>query len=174
MAPIGIVGLSYGKRDIEPSPVNRKLAIQLIEIVGALRSPIVTVAQWEIAKHVATYDRFVPTPIDRVVDKKADGSYLDSKDVLEAAFEEFRAKDVKLVIVVANPFLHLAHVRKMVERAGFTVLATKMESVGFDNSPLQLQWWCRGPIRSIFYAGLQVIGKLTGINFHGIGEKAPA
>lgn len=189
MAPVGIVALSYGKRAprYEPNPVNRKLGDQVIRLIDEYWSntearkldprPVVTVAQWEIAKRVERESHLFwrsPFPLDRVVNLKEDGSYLDSKDVLEAAFEEFRAAGVKQVIVVANPFLHLGHVRKMVEAAGFEVLRVEIKPVGFDNSPDQLQWWCKGPVRSIFYAGLQVIGKLTSINFHGIGEKAPA
>lgn len=171
---IGIVALSYAKRAEEPNPVNRALAKAATEIIGRLRwntnEVLIVVAQWEISRALP-YPHTAVEQADATNLDRNGKPYLDSQDVLNKAFEAFRADGITKVIVVANPFLHLQAVEAMVRKAGFTVVKHKMPWVGFDNSPLNLQWWCRGPIRFVTYLGIQVVGKVIGKNFHGIGEK---
>ena len=174
--PTGIVALSYAKRAEEPNPVNKKLAHLADEAVDEahqIGEPTLLVAQWEIARALQTPPQVVVTQ-DAATNRDRNGNrYLDSQDALNKAFHAFRKNGITQVIVIANPFLHKQAIESIVRKAGFTVLKTKLPWVGFDNSPLNLQWWCKGPIRFVAYLGLQVIGKLTKQNFHGIGEKSP-
>lgn len=179
MTPVGIVALSYAKRANEPNPVNKRLARATDNANDELQQggvATVVVAQWEIS--LALQELGAPAhftvSLDAATQPARDGSlYLDSSDVLREAFAVFRELDITHVVVVANPFLHLAAVKAMVRKAGFTIIGYKVPWVGFDNSKENLQWWCKGPIRFITYLGLQVVGKLTKQNFHGIGEKRP-
>ncbi|MDB5180550.1 MAG: hypothetical protein JWO54_308 [Candidatus Saccharibacteria bacterium] len=172
--PIGIVALSYAKRAEEPNPVNVKLAQitdELDDFVQQTGESTVLVSQWEIARALPTQSSLIVTQ-DAATNLDRNGKlYLDSKDVLNKAFYVFRAYGITDVIVVANPFLHLQAAKSIVRKAGFDVMSYKVPSVGFDNSPLNLQWWCKGPIRFVIYLGIQVLGKLTKQNLHGIGEK---
>lgn len=177
----GIVTLAFAKRVVEPNPVNIKLAAITDAIDDELQQggePTVIVVQKEIElgiKHLR-----LETNLRRVVGQEDASNkdrygnlYLDSMDVLKVAFEEFRAEDITDVIIIANPFLHLPGAKALAKKAGFSVMVYKIPRVGFDKSPLNLQWWCKGPIRLLTYLGLQVIGKLTRQNLHGIGEKQP-
>jgi hypothetical protein len=172
--PIGIVALSFAKRAKEPNPVNVRLAEATerfddeVQQVGELT---LVVAQWEVALALPTQPMLTVTQQDATNEDRYGRYYLDSQDVLNKAFELFRKHGVTDVIVVANPFLHLQAAKQIVKRAGFNVMSYRMQSVGFDNSPLNVQWWCKGPIRFMAYLALQVIGKLTKQNFHGIWEK---
>lgn len=172
--PTGIVALSYAKRVIEPNPVNKRLAQITDEVDDELQQmgePTVVVAQWEISLALPPRSNLPVLQSDATNVARNGKPYLDSQDVLNKAFEAFRALGVTDVVVVANPFLHLAAVKAMVRKAGFNVLPYRVPWVGFDNSPLNVQWWCRGPVRFVTYLGIQVLGKLTRQNFHGIWEK---
>jgi hypothetical protein len=172
----GIVVLSYGKRAIEPGPVNKRLAMITDELDDSLQQvgePTVIVAQWEVAGGLAdnTIPRLIVTQEDATNLDRNGKPYLDSQDVLNKAFDLFRKLGVTDVAVVANQFLHKQAAEAIVGKAGFTVFKYASRSVGFDNSPLNLQWWCRGQIRFMIYLGIQVVGKITKQNLHGIGEK---
>lgn len=180
--PVGIVALSFAKRAKEPNPVNVKLARITRHIGDDLlqrRKSSVVVAQWEIAAGMkeyvgaATQPTLIVTQQDATNKDRNGKPYLDSQDVVNKAAELFHERGITDVIVVANRFLHLQAARKLVKQAGFNVLTKdfKVSRVGFDNSPLNLQWWCKGPVRFMAYLGIQVIGKMTGQNFHGIWEK---
>ena len=170
----GIVALSFAKRVVEPNPVNKLLAMFTDKIASKQKNKggALVVAQWEIALGLPrSLPSLVVGPDDATV--KGNGKkYLDSQDVLDKAFVLFREQGITDIIVVANPFLHKGAVESMVRKAGFNVVKTKVPWVGFDNSPLNLQWWCRGAIRFVSYLALQAFGKVTGKDFHGIGEKS--
>lgn len=173
---VGVVALSFGKRRQEPNPVNARLGRELIDIIDNYDRDIVVASQWEITNQLVIdgYEPFVNvnvTPADATKRGKDGAKYLDSEDVLKKAFELFKKHEVSEVIVVANPFLHLSAVRKLVEKAGFKVIPYQIGKVGFDNSPLQLQWWCKGPVRLIDYGIIVKIGEVIGSDLHGIGEK---
>lgn len=170
----GIVALSFAKRAVEPNPVNRKLAAITDAIDDELQQVgemTVIVAQWEIARALPVQPHVVVNPEDASL-KPGDSSYLDSKDVLDKAFEEFKRHQITDVIVIANNFIHRGVVESMVRSAGFTVIKAKIPSVGFDPSSENLQWWCKGPIRFMTYLGIQAFGKVAHQNFHGIWEKS--
>lgn len=172
--PTGIVALSFAKRAHEPNPVNVKLAQitdDLDDRLQQMGEPTVVAAQWEVALGLSTPPQLVVTQEDATNLDRNGKPYLDSQDVLNKAFKLFRAYGITEVAVVANQFLHRQAAESLVKQAGFTVYEYKAARVGFDNSRLNLQWWCKGPIRFMIYLGLQVIGKLTKQNLHGIGEK---
>jgi len=169
----GIVALSFAKRAKEPNPVNKRISKITDDINDGLQSmgeTVVLVAQWEIALALPKNSALVVT--QNSATEKGGKLYLDSDDVLNMAYPAFKAANVTDVVVVANRFIHLGVVRAKVRKAGFRVIKVGIPAVGFDPSPLNLQWWCKGPIRLVTYLGLQVVGKVTGRNFHGIGEKA--
>lgn len=170
---VGIIAFSFAKRDKEPNPVNVRLAFNTDLVDDELQSGgvwTVVVAQWEIARALSTAPHTIVSIDDAT--PKADGKiYLDSKDVLNKAIKVFEGYRITDVIVVANNFLHRRIVESMARKAGYTIMKAKMPAVGFDPSPLNLQWWCKGPVRFVTYLGVQVLGKLVGRNLHGIGEK---
>ena len=174
--PTGIVALSFAKRAQEPNPVNEALAIYTDTAIDEAQQQgeqTIVVSQWEVALALPSRPNLIVTQDDATNVDRNGKLYLDSADVLKKAFEVFRAQGVNQVVVIANPFLHQSAAEALVRKAGFSVLTNKMPWVGFDNSQQNLQWWCKGPIRFVFYLALQVLGKLTKQNFHGIGEKSP-
>jgi|GEM_PF-1179678 len=173
--PTGIVALSFAKRAVEPNPVNIRIA-QAADVVDddiqQMGEPTIVVAQWEVARALPSNSvNLIVTQQDATNMDRNGKPYLDSQDVLNKAFPLFRAYGVTDVVVVANPFLHLQAAEALVRKAGFTVIKHRMPFVGFDKSPKNLQWWCRGPLRFMLYLAIQVIGTLTRQNLHGIGEK---
>jgi hypothetical protein len=174
----GIVALSFGRRSEEPNPVNQALARALTDIVQEVddfTDSCFVVAQWEIALQLQE-DGIEPdlTVGPEYASKHGNRVYLDTDDVLQAAHTQFRARGITKVIVVANPFIHLGAVRRMMESRRFEI-ETKysIPKVGFDNDPAQLQWWCRGPLRTLLYGGVVLTGKMFNQDWHGIGERTP-
>jgi len=177
----GILAFSFAKRSAheEPNPVNINLAKateKAVDHFRALGEDTVVVAQWEIARQL-TYDNY---RVDRTVTqhhasiKEDSKRYLNSDDVLREAQQLFGEREIKKVFVVANPFLHLPTIQKRVAAQGFTVIRDhKISSVGFDRDPRNLQWWCRGPVELGIYSAIQVVGKVIGHDFSGIGERTP-
>ena len=172
--PIGIVALSFAKRAHEPNPVNVKLAEiteDLNDRIQQMGESTVVVSQWEVALALPTEPSLIVTQGDATNLARNGESYLDSQDVLNKAFELFDKLGITEVAVVANRFIHLQAAESLVKQSGFTVFKYGAPAVGFDDSPLNLQWWCKGPTRFVVYLGLQAIGKATSQNLHGIGEK---
>ncbi|HRN96894.1 MAG TPA: hypothetical protein PLZ58_00380 [Candidatus Saccharibacteria bacterium] len=179
MATLLIVGLSYGKRrkENEPNPVNRKLGRELVGVIDDKGwHNLIVVSQWEIA--LQTKKDGYGAHVNLVVDEsfasyKNKKRYLDSEDVVNAAINFVKDKGIGIdgVIVVANPFLHLAAVQKLIRSKGLNVIKYPIEKVGFDNSSEQLQWWCKGPLRFITYGIIVKLGDILNRNLHGIGEK---
>ena len=172
---IGIVVLSFGKRVEEPNPVSTQLARNANKASRHLRKEgysVVTAAQWETVRSLEAPPALVITQAHATGIDRNGKPYLDSQDVLNQALPFFETHGITHVVVVANPFLHKTAGEKLVREQGFTIYPWDIEHVGFDNDPAQLQWWCKGPIRFITYGAIQVVGKLTKQNFHGIGEKS--
>lgn len=170
----GVIALAFGKRAVEPNPVNKRIAAITDQVSAELKRTekgTFVVSQHEVADGQHSRPNLVVTQRSATNTNRRDELYLDTQDVLREAFTPFRENGIKEVIVVANPFLHLQAARSMVESAGFEVIRYEIPRVGFDNSPLNAQWWCRGPIRFVSYLGLQLVGDAIGKNFHGIGEK---
>jgi hypothetical protein len=172
--PSGVPSNSRGKRANEPNPVNIRLAEVTEEIDDQLQQGgerTAVVAQWEVALALPTKPLMVVTQSDATNRDRNGKPYLDSEDVLNKAFDAFRAFGITDVIVVANRFLHLQAAKQIVKNAGFNLIDYRIPGVGFDNSPENLQWWCKGPIRFVTYLAIQVLGKVLKKNFHGIWEK---
>jgi hypothetical protein len=114
------------------------------------------VAQWEIAQilHRAYEDCLSVKP-------PSDGTYLDTEAVWGAAKVAFEPFGITEVIPVAQPFLHLRKIKKLMERDGYTVVDRHVGHIGFDRK--SSQWWTRGYLQLIIYAILQT---LTGLKGH--------
>lgn len=172
---IGIVALAFAKRATEPNPVNRRLAAVVNGVdddFQQIGESAIVVAQEEISLAIMPGANLVTVGQEAAHTNSAGDSYLDTSDVLNVAFETFRKNGIEDVIVIANPFIHLQATKRMVKKAGFRIVNHRMPWVGFDNSPDNLQWWCRGPLRFITYLGIQALGKILGKNWHGIGERS--
>lgn len=167
MPRYGMVCFSFALRaeDEEPNPCNIRLAKVAERIVDELGGEeVVVVAQWEIARQLRA-DGYV---VAKSVELPADGSYLGSEDVWEDAKDVFKYYDIeKSICPVANPFLHLTKVKKMIVADGWWIIDRKIGRIGFDK--LSTQWWTRGPLRLLLYAVLQ---KLTGLRGHHGHQKA--
>ncbi|HRQ98164.1 MAG TPA: hypothetical protein PK265_02475 [Candidatus Saccharibacteria bacterium] len=174
-----VIGLSYGKRrkENEPNPVNRKLGRELVGVIDDKEwHNLIVVSQWEISLQLETYGygSYVNLVVDEsFATQKGKKRYLDSEDVVNAAINFVKDKGIGIdgVIVVANPFLHLSAVQKLVRSKGLSVIKHPIGKVGFDNSSKQLQWWCKGPLRFITYGIIVKLGDILNRNLHGIGEK---
>lgn len=149
---IGIVGFAFGLREEEPNPSNVTLACKVteaIEYASYSESLPVVVTQWEITKAL---DEEFFYDVDLSVEPHADGTYLDSKAVWEKAKARFVEEGVKQVIIIAQPFLHLPSLKKMVKGDGFEVLKYKVGEVPFDTSNLNTQPWTRTKPALFLYA----------------------
>lgn len=150
----GIVAFSFALREEseEPNPCNWRLAREVtLATERESRGPLVVVAQWEIDKALETTN---VSPYRTVV-RPIPGGYLSSEDVWAQAREVFTSAGVTEVIPVAQPFLQLWKVERMIRKDGFRVQHRHIGRVGFDKQ--SKQWWTRGALRLLFYAVLQVI-----------------
>ncbi len=156
MEKIGIVGFSFGLTNIEPNSCNARLAEEIIRILSEqvhIGNKVVVVAQWEIAKAL----KYLGLDLEHIVIQKY-GLYLDSNMVMVAATSVFKAQEIKKVIVVANPFLHLAACQEIARQQGFEVVEEKIKQIGFCKN--SLQWWTRNPLFLIFYGiRMKILGK---------------
>lgn len=148
--PVGLVAFSFAHRkNGEPNPCNVRLAEEVNRIDKKTDDQVVVVCQWEVAKAL----QWSP---DVIVHPHPDGSYLSSEDVMEKAASVFLQHNVRHVIPVANPFLHLLQCKKLIEDAGFQVQEMPIQKVGFDKQ--SDQWWTRDPVRLMAYGVLNVLG----------------
>lgn len=145
---IGIIGFSFALTKKEPNLCNVKLA----EEVDKLRrrelddgNEAFVAIQWEIAEALKDLE----TKPDYVVNQKK-GIYLNSDMVMDEVAQVLRAWEITHVIVVANPFLHLAACRTLAKKLGFIILKRKINWIGFCKD--SLQWWTRNPMNFILYA----------------------
>lgn len=143
---VGIVAFSFALRDEgeEPNPCNVRLA-EAVERIAALEQSPVIVAQWEVARKLTADGIRVIKAVE-----SQEGVYLDSEGVWTEARRVFRDAGVTSVIPVAQPFLQLQMVTRMIKRSGFKVTRRKIGWIGFDRKSTQP--WTRGPIRTLLYA----------------------
>jgi hypothetical protein len=157
----GIVAFSFALRnkDLEPNPCNKKLG----DIVNSIykQNDCVTnvVAQWEIARHLQNLD--VKFPLD-IVNLNKDGVYLDSRMVWNQAKKVFKQNGINKVIPVAQPFIQLGYLKKIIKKDGFTVVDWPIEKIGYDNSPLNTQPWTTSAPALLFYAIKLALGGING------------
>lgn len=165
-ARIGIVGFAFGLRSKmqEPNPSNIALAKEVIDAVdfAILRDSLpIVVTQWEITKAIKRKRGY---EVDHSVELRADGSYLDSKGVWEEAKAAFAVEGVAQVIIIAQPFLHLPSLKKMVTDDGYEVYSYDMGAVPFDDSDLNTQPWTRSKFALAIYAVKSLLGMKHGHN----------
>lgn len=151
---IGIVGFAFGLRDEtqEPNPSNSALArvvTQAGEYVECHKDWPIVVTQWEITKGLNKFFRMSP---DHSVELRSDGTYLDSRAVWEEAKFEFALNGVKAVIIIAQPFLHLPSLKRMVKADGYSVHEFKIPAIPFDDSIENTQPWTRSKLALVIYA----------------------
>jgi hypothetical protein len=150
---VGIVVFSFGSRgpDLEPGPCNERLGRAVAGIVSNESSSFFIVAQWEVARALASLG------IDCEAVNPDTESYLDTETVWAHAQKSFREIGVGSVIPVAQPFLHLFAVRRLIAQDHrFSVQARPIPFIGWDSSPVNRQWWTKGPVRFLFYSALRL------------------
>ncbi|HSH56171.1 MAG TPA: hypothetical protein VK983_05115 [Candidatus Limnocylindrales bacterium] len=164
-APIAIIGFSFALRPepLEPNPSNIELARAMIMCKHRLRpgTPAVMLAQWEIARALHWYNREEFRPA-LSVGPPTDGSYLDSRGVWEAAKTYCETHGIKVVVPVAQPFLHLPSVKQMIKKDGYTVLDIPIGKIPFDNSQFNTQPWTKSRFALLKYAIKIKLGRSHG------------
>ncbi len=151
-----LLGLSFGLIGKEPGLSNRHLA-KIIDREQAQDDELEAILQWEIASCTKK------APVLKVTKHRILGEYLDSEGVIVQAVEwlQNQRPKVKVIKLVAQPFLHRFKCKKLIASYGFDVKTVKTGWVPFDNR--SDQWYTRGPLRTLLYAVLQV---LTGRKGH--------
>jgi len=150
---IGIVVFSFGNRgpDLEPGPCNKRLGQAVAEIASNANLSFFIVAQWEVARALESLG------IDCQIVGSDPESYLDTETVWAHAQKSFLDVGVRSIIPVAQPFVHLFAVRRLIARDHrFSVQALPIPVIGWDRSSLNRQWWTRGPVRFLFYSALRL------------------
>ncbi len=153
MGDLGVVTFSFGLRraDQEPNPCNVRLARITERVLDEVTGPVVLVSQWEVARALRE------DAVAHVVQRTADGAYLDTAQVWAQAAPVLSQAGVRRVIAVAQPLLHRSKAHRLIRRDGFEPVRHRLAWVGFDSSPRNTQWWTRGPLRLLVYALLQSI-----------------
>lgn len=159
----GIVAFSFALRDekLEPNPCNQKLGDIVNSIYIQNRNVTNVVAQWEIARHLKNLGFKLPL---HIVDLNEDGSYLDSRTVWNKAKEIFKLNGINEIIPVAQPFIQLGHIKRMIKKDGFTIVDWPIEKIGYDNSPLNTQPWTINALALLLYAIKLALGGIGGHN----------
>jgi hypothetical protein len=157
-----IVAFSFGLRAKarEPNPCNRRLAraVERITRLTAKESEnILLISQWEVAKQLEADG----VHVDRVIDMSPRGDYLDSDEVWAQALAFLQGRHVARVVPVAQPFLQIHKVCKLIRKSGLPLERKRIGWVGFDSSPANTQWWTKGPMRLLAYAFMQALGRRT-------------
>lgn len=160
MSMKGIVAFSFAQRaeSDEPGPCNVRIAEAVATIVRKQSEPVMIVAQWEVNREL---ERLGVT-VQHVV-RPHEGQYLDSEQVWKEAAAEFSRIGIKRVTPVAQPFLQLAKVNRLIRKDNFSVLRERIGFIGFDRSEKNLQWWTKGRCRLIAYSLLQLATGRGGI-----------
>ena len=123
---IAIVGFSFALVENEPNICNINLAGEIKRIARIKRSQgyeVYIVSQWEISKVLEKTENFKP----KFTVYRDDEKYLSSDDVVNKSLSYLKEKNVKDIIIVANPFIHLFVCRRLFKEAGFTVLKEKIK-----------------------------------------------
>lgn len=150
---VGIVAFSFGHRLLNQrqSPTNIVLAAEVDRLIDKepYNQPPLVVAQWEVSCSMDHVNH-------KIVAERFAQEGLSSGDVWDEAQYHFRKAEIREVIPVANPFLHLAYVTEMIERDGFQVRRERIKRIGYD--PDSTQWWTRDPLRWMAYVALRKMG----------------
>lgn len=156
---IGIIALSWGLGGKE-DPCNHRLAREVDRFVQEeleCGRRVVVIAQAEVARHMLTKPDLV------ISAHRRKGEYLGSEEVVAQATEFLQTWWVDEIVVVANPFLHLAKCRKLVRVEGFTIIDRKIGRIGFYCH--DRQFLPRSPIHTVLYGLGQFLFGLHGRPF---------
>jgi hypothetical protein len=147
-APLGIVAFSFGLRppEQEPNPSNVALARVVQQVARQSARTSLVVAQWEVALQLAADGVAVDAAISG-----HDTRYLDTGEVWRQARAVLEAGGVREVVPVAQPYLHLGFVRRMVRRDGFVIVEPPPATIPFDRDDANQQWWTKGRARLFVY-----------------------
>lgn len=154
-ASLGLVAFSFARRSDqqEPNPCNQRLAENVLQIIEKETRPVTVTAQWEVAKALEN----LGYTVTQVVNLPEDGSYLGSEEVWQAAKARFVDLNVTEVIPVAQPFLQLTKVKRLILKDGYMLTNYPIRKIGFDPAKENTQWWTKGPLRLFLYAALQLL-----------------
>ena len=148
-----ILGLSFGMKKSGHTKSNKALA-KVAERVF-YKKGLLVILQKELAECVD----FPPSLV--IKEHRIKGQHLDSDEVIAQAAEFMKLHKIDTVWLVAQPFLHRPQCRTLLKNYGFRVRIPKTGRIPFDED--SLQWWTRGPLRTLTYAILQ---KFTGRKGH--------
>lgn len=156
MNRVGIVAFSFALREEEPNPCNIRLAKEVKKAVSRYPDALI-VCQWEVGIAVAE-GGYLPV---RIIGPFS-GVYLDSETVWQGAMMDLWREGITDVIPIAQPFLHLTKVKRMIRKSGFNIVPWKVPWIGFDNDPRNTQEWTKGPLRLLIYALKQLLLRSKG------------
>lgn len=151
---IAIVGFSFALAEIEPNICNISLAEEIKRIAEIKRLQgyeVCIVSQWEISEALKNTVNFKPN----LTVYKDGEKYLSSDYVVNKSLIYAQERNIKDIIIIANPFIHLFFCRRLFKKSGFNVLKEKIKWIGFYKK--SIQWWTRGPIRLLVYIILIVL-----------------
>ena len=154
MDAYAVLALSYGFRDGgSPCLSNVDLAREAEVFV---RLGVSVIAQWEIG------DIMNPDPTHIIRKHRIAGQYLDSDEVIAQGVDWLKQHhpDIRQIVVVAQPFIHLPLARVIVRRYGYSVRRVQIGPIRFDKQ--SAQWWTRGRIPSIIYLIRRVLFNVRG------------
>lgn len=151
-----VLALSYGMcTDGRACLSNIDLARETVRL---MRPGVPIIAQHEIADFLR--GGFDP---DYVIRRHRDPTrYLDTDEGIRQAVEwlQEHRPDIREIVVVAQPFIHLTLSRMIVRKHGYRVRKTKIGRIGFDRR--SSQWWTRHWFLSVVYTARRVLFNVRG------------
>ena len=144
-----ILGLSFGIKKSGHTKSNKALAGVVERVFD--KKGLQVILQKELAE-------CVDFPLSLVIkEHRIKGQYLDSDEVIAQAIIYLKANKINSVWLIAHPLLQRTKCRILLKKSGFKVRIPRTGKIPFDKD--SLQWWTRGPLRTLVYAILQ---KFTG------------
>lgn len=154
----GLVVFPFGWRGryFEPNPCNIRLAEEAVRIAENEQefAKVIPVVPW----HVASQLQPLGLRPGLVVGSLADGCNVEHYVLWQAAKKYFGSQGVRNVIPVAQPFLQLRGVKRMIATDGFSVISRRVRWIGFDNHTLNDQLSARSAVALLLEAGRDKLG----------------
>lgn len=149
----GIVAFAFAQRPepLEPNPCNIRLGGAVEHIAAEEGGKVVIVSQWEISRFLRSRG-YEPA---HSVELRPEGTYLDSEGVWSEAKAVLERWGITEVIPVAQPFLQMRKVKRMIQADGFTVVDRPVGFIGFDKRSDQP--WARRRLQLLAYAVRQAL-----------------
>jgi hypothetical protein len=140
----------------EPNICNIRIAHAVADVAQRYKAKKVVV-QWEVARRL----KAMGNQPDREVGLRTDDEYLSSRDVWDATKTEFEAAGITDVIPLAQQFLHLWLVKRMIRKDGFTVIDVQYTPIGYVTDPGNVQWWTKSALSLMLYSLLKPFERLA-------------